>query len=90
MRFSTSTFIASSFSSLALLSDTVTDAPTLEARDGNTCSYVNNNLWYSYTISLLDDRSIDDSCGGGFLDNLCGRRGGGVTAISLSAIRTPI
>ena len=46
----------------------------------NSCSYVDNSVFNSYTVNLLNDKDIDSTCGAGFLDNLRGRCGGGITA----------
>lgn len=40
---------------------------------------MNNKLWDSYSLGIADD-SFDETCGGGILDNLRGRCGGGITA----------
>ena len=68
---------------LAILSTTALGAPApqpeIAARDSNpdnTC-HSNSHGVISYVITLTDDRSIDDTCGGGILDNVRGRCGGG-------------
>ena len=57
-----------------------TSSPSPSQTPTNNCSYVDNAAYLSYTLNLIDDKSIDTSCGGGFLDNLRGRCGQGITA----------
>ena len=49
------------------------------ASPSNSCFWQGNDVFQSYTVTLADDRSIDQSYGAGFPDNLRGRCGQGIT-----------
>lgn len=72
MRFSTPILLSSTLFAIGLLPNTATSAPILNTRqsDTNTYTYVHNLLEYSYTVSLLDDTSIDETRGGVLRDNI--------------------
>ena len=64
----------------ATASATIAAAPAPpSAPPSNNCFWQGNDVFQSYTVTLADDRSIDQSCGAGFLNKLRGRCGQGIT-----------